>query len=302
MLSSHVLDLLQCPSCEDSKLEIGSDRRPSLVCVGCEQRFPIVDGIIDMTPPQKTPAPGNYRTETLFNLIAGVYDLVLPMMSLGVWRCSPLRYIDMANQAVGRANGGVMLAAPVGTGSPLDKVLAPYHDLKVIGIDQSWKMLRKAKKRFEDTDHDVQLIRASFQHLPFRDGVMQSIHSLNGIHTFEQRMTTLREFARCLEDDGFLGGSALVRGQEGVADTLLDRYERYGVYPLLRTAEFLTRELGEAPFRDVHFATYGAVMFFSGMKQREDAALESIEPRPASPEPASPEPQTTKQSQSVESA
>jgi ubiquinone/menaquinone biosynthesis C-methylase UbiE len=243
--------------------------------LGCEQRFPIVDGIIDMTPPQKTPAPGNYRTETLFNLIAGFYDLVLPMMSLGVWRCSPLRYIDMANQAVGRANGGVLLAAPVGTGSPLDKVLASYHDLTVIGIDQSWKMLRKAKERFDKTDHDIQLIRASFQHLPFRGGVIQSIHSLNGIHTFDKRMTTLREFARCLDENGFLGGSALVRGQEGVADTLLDRYERYGVYPLLRTAEFLTRELGEAPFCDVHFATYGAVMFFSGMKQQLGKELDT---------------------------
>lgn len=267
MLSSSVLELLQCPSCGDPHLQIGSDRRPALVCVGCDGRYPIVDGIVDMTPPEKMPAPGNYRTETLFNLIAGVYDAVLPLMSLGVWRCSPLRYVDMANQAVGRANGGVLLAAPVGTGAPLEKVLAPYHDLTVIGVDQSWKMLRKAASRFEDIDHDVLLIRASFQHLPLRDGVVQSVHSLNGIHTFENRVATLREFARCMTEEGFLTGSALVRGQEGVADTLLDRYERYGVYPLLRTAEFLARELEEAPFKDVHFATYGAVMFYSGLKK-----------------------------------
>lgn len=267
MVSKSVLEYLQCPSCADPNLQIGSDRRPALVCVGCEQRFPIVDGIVDMTPPEKAPAPGNYRTETLFNLIAGVYDLVLPMMSLGVWRCSPLRYVDMANQAAGRANGGVLLAAPIGTGSPIDRVLAPYHDLTVIGIDQSWKMLRKAARRFEDSKHDVHLIRASFQHLPLRDGAVQSVHSLNGIHTFENRPATLREFARCLDADGFLTGSALVRGQEGVADTLLDRYERYGVYPLLRTPEFLARELQEGPFDDVHFATYGAVMFYSAMKK-----------------------------------
>ncbi len=267
MISRSVLELLQCPSCADPRLQIGSDRRPALVCAGCEQRFPIVDGIVDMTPPEKMPAPGNYRTETLFNLIAGVYDMVLPLMSLGVWRCSPLRYVDMANQAVGRANGGVLLAAPIGTGSPLDKVLAPYHKLTVIGIDQSWKMLRKAKRRFEDTDHDIHLIRASFQHLPLRDGVVDSVHSLNGIHTFENRLATLRDFSRCMKEDGFLTGSALIRGQEGVADTLLDRYERYGVYPLLRTAEFLARELEEAPFDAVNFATYGAVMFYSGSKK-----------------------------------
>ncbi len=272
MLSRSILELLQCPSCGDSHLQIGSDRRPALVCAGCEQRFPIVDGIIDMTPPDKMPAPGNYRTETLFNLIAGVYDLVAPVMSLGVWRCSPLRYVDMANQAVGRGNGGVLVAAPVGTGAPLDRVLADYHDVTVIGVDQSWKMLRKAARRFEGSDHDVHLIRASFQHMPFRDGAVDSLISFNGLHTFENRPQTLREFGRCLRDDGFMTGSALVRGQEGVADTLLDRYERYGVYPLLRTPEFLTRELREAPFHDVHFATYGAVMFYSAAKGEEKAA------------------------------
>lgn len=272
MMSQSILELLECPSCSHPHLQIGSDRRPALVCEKCQQRYPIVDGIVDMTPPEKTPAPGNYRTETLFNLIAGVYDLVAPMMSLGVWRCSPLRYVDMANQAVGRGNEGVLVAAPIGTGSPLDRVLAPYHDLTLIGVDQSWKMLRKAAKRFEDSEQDVLLIRASFQHMPFRDGAVDSLISFNGLHTFENRPQTLREFGRCLHPDGFMTGSALVRGQEGVADTLLDRYERYGVYPLLRTPEFLARELDEAPFDDVHFATYGAVMFYSAAKQASPAA------------------------------
>jgi ubiquinone/menaquinone biosynthesis C-methylase UbiE len=271
---------LECPSCNDPNLKVGSARRPALVCSGCDQYFPVVDGIIDMTPSDRNPAPGNYRTETLFNLIAGVYDLVAPMMSLGVWRCSPLRYVDMSNQAVGRGNHGVLVAAPIGTGAQLDRVLAPYHDLTVIGVDQSWKMLRKAAKRFEDTGQKVQLIRADFQHLPFRDGVVDSLISFNGLHTFEDRTRTLQEFGRCLRDDGFMTGSALVRGQEGVADTLLDRYERYGVYPLLRTAEFLTRELREGPFRDVHFATYGAVMFYSALKNelaRRTARDQSVE-------------------------
>ncbi len=272
MLSNSLLDLLQCPSCEDPRLELGSDRRPALVCVGCEQRFPIIDGIPDMTPPQKMPAPGDYRTETLFNLIAGVYDLVAPLMSLGVWRCSPLRYVDMANQAVGRANGGVLVAAPIGTGVPLDRVLAGYHDVTVIGVDRSWKMLRKAARRFEKSGHQIQLIRASVEHLPFRDGVVQSIHSPNGLHAFSDRPATLDEFGRCLSDGGFLTGSALVRGQEGVADTLLDRYERYGVYPLLRTAELLARELEHAPFEQVNFSTYGAVMFYSGLRAKLEQA------------------------------
>jgi ubiquinone/menaquinone biosynthesis C-methylase UbiE/uncharacterized protein YbaR (Trm112 family) len=286
MLSKTILDLLQCPSCGDLHLQIGSGRRPALVCLGCQRCFPIVDGILDMTPPDKVSAPGNYRTETLSNLIAGVYDLVVPLMSLGVWRCSPLRYVDMANHAVGRANGGLLVAAPIGTGAPLDRVLADYHDLTIIGVDNSWKMLKKASKRFASCGKRIQLIRTSFEHLPFRDGVVQSLYSPNGLHAFGDRVATLQEFARCLDEDGFLAGSALVRGQEGVADTLLDRYERYGVYPLLRTAEFLASELREAPLDEIHFATYGAVMFYSALgAERSDQSLDSVE-RAATPSSA----------------
>lgn len=266
MLSKSTLDLLACPSCNHAPLQVGSARRPALVCAPCEQSFPIVDGIIDMTPSERNAAPGNYRTETLFNLIAGVYDMVAPLMSMGVWRCDPLRYVDMSNQAIGRGNHGVLVAAPIGTGMPMDRVLAPYHDLTIIGVDQSWKMLRKAQRRFADTGQKVLLIRADFEQLPFRDGVVDSLISFNGLHTFADRTRTLREFGRCLRADGFMTGAALVRGQEGVADTLLDRYERYGVYPLLRTAEFLTRELREGPFQEVRFATYGAVMFYSALR------------------------------------
>lgn len=273
MLSKSILDLLECPTCKNAHLQMGSDRRPALVCNDCEQHFPIVDGIVDMTPSERNPAPGNYRTETLFNLIAGIYDLVAPIMSLGVWRCDPLRYVDMSNQAIGRGNHGVLVAAPIGTGMPMDRVLAPYHDLTMIGVDQSWKMLRKAQARFAESGQKVQLIRADFQQLPFRDRVIDSLISFNGLHTFSDRTRTLSEFGRCLASDGFMTGAALVRGQEGVADTLLDRYERYGVYPLLRTAEFLTRELREGPFQDVRYATYGAVMFYSALRNGvEDTA------------------------------
>lgn len=282
MLAKSILDMLACTSCRRGGLRLGSGRRPALICDACGHYFPVVDGIIDMTATDQTPAPGTYRTETLYNLIAGVYDMVAPVMSLGVWRCSPLRYVDMSNVALGRANPGVLLAAPIGTGMPLDRVLAPYHDLTVIGIDQSWKMLRKAAKRFEGSAHRVQLIRADFEHLPLRDGVVDSLISFNGLHTFDDRARALDEFARCLRSGGFMTGSALVRGQEGVADTLLDRYERYGVYPLLRTPEFLARELQGGPFTDVSFATYGAVMFYSALKNAQyEAYLDSREPREA---------------------
>jgi ubiquinone/menaquinone biosynthesis C-methylase UbiE/uncharacterized protein YbaR (Trm112 family) len=263
MISPHVFDCLRCPACSDDALHLGSGRRPDIVCDACGHAYPIIDGIADMKSPDSAPDPGEYRTETLFNLIAGVYDMVAPVMSLGVWRCSPLRYVDLQNQALGRANGGVLIAAPIGTGVVLNSVLAEYHDITIIGIDQSWKMLRQARERFEDTSHDLQLVRADYGSLPLGDDVADVVQSLNGLHTFTDRNAILSEFVRCLRPEGLLTGSALVRGQEMMADTVLDRYERYGVYPLLRTAEFLRREIAEQPLEELNFETHGAVMFYS---------------------------------------
>lgn len=269
MFPPEVFDCLCCPSCRANNLELGSGRRPEVVCQSCDHAYPIVDGITTMKAADSAPAPGQYRTETLFNLIAGVYDVVAPAMSLGVWRCSPLRYVDIQNQALGRANHGSLVAAPIGTGVVLSKALADYHDITIIGVDQSWNMLQQAKERFEDTQHDVHLFRADYDNLPLRDDVADVVQSLNGLHTFTDRDAALSEFVRCLKPRGLLTGSALVRGQENMADTVLDRYERYGVYPLLRTAEFLRREICEQPVHELNFETHGAVMFYSA-----DAAAE----------------------------
>lgn len=268
MINHDILALLRCPACHHPELHVGSGRRPELVCEGCQARYPIVDGIIDMMPRQSAPEPGYYRTETLFNLIAGVYDLVAPVMSMGIWRCSPLRYIDSENRALGRANGGVYLAAPIGTGIVLDQVLTDYHDVTVIGVDQSWKMLRKAKQRLADHDQPVHLIRGTATNLPLRDDTVDSVQSVNGLHTFSDRKAAITEFIRCLHPDGFLSGTALVRGEQGIADRLLDRYERYGVYPLLRTPEFLTQELDGQRLEHLHYETHGAVMFYTAQASR----------------------------------
>jgi uncharacterized protein YbaR (Trm112 family) len=115
MITKEVLDILRCPACFHPELHLGSSRRPHLECGSCQTAYPIVDGIPDLVAPDTAPPPGTYRTETVTNVIAGVYDFVAPLMSMGIWRCSPLRYIDSENRALGRARGGIYLEAPVGT-------------------------------------------------------------------------------------------------------------------------------------------------------------------------------------------
>lgn len=267
MISRQFLELLACPVCEGHKLNLGTGRRPGLVCESCQAHYPIVDGIVDMMPPNRAIQPGQYRTETLFDLISGVYDVVAPAMSVGIWHCSPLRYVDQENRAVGRANGGVLLKAPIATGIVIDKVLAPYHDVAILGVDSSWKMLRKAKKRLEGHGHPFLLLRADMTRLPLRDQCVDGVQSVNGLHTFVERQKVVAEWLRVARVGATISGSSLIRGQEGTADAALDRFEQYGVYPLLRSGRFLVEELRSSGVDDVHHETYGAVLFFSGEKK-----------------------------------
>jgi uncharacterized protein YbaR (Trm112 family)/SAM-dependent methyltransferase len=264
MISSSLLAMLRCPQCHHEELALGSKRLPTLDCPSCKTQYPIVDGIPDLIPPRETPEPGVYRTETLLNLVAGVYHLGAPVLSLAVWRCPPLRWVDSENRALGRANGGVYLRAPLSTGLVLDKVTASYHDVTILGVDRSWNMLRQAKKRLAHLKQPVHLLRADYENLPLRPGVVDSMQSFNGLQTFLNRQATLSEFKRCLKQGGFLSGSALVRGQEYIADATLDRLEQSGIYPMLRAPEFLLHDLEAADFLELRHELHGAIMFFTG--------------------------------------
>lgn len=273
MISARTLALMRCPHCHHAELRLGSQRLPALWCTGCEARYPIVDGIPDMIPPSEAPEPGTYRTETLANLLAGISDAGAPLLSATLWQCSPLRWVDSENRALGRANGGVYLRAPMGTGMLLEHALADYHDLQIVGIDRSWNMLRKAQRRLAASGRRVQLMRAEWTHLPLRDGVVDSIQSLNGLQIFGRRVDSLRELRRCLRAGGHISGSALIRGQKALTDAVLERLERYGVYPMLRTPEFLLQDLHAAALQGVHYETRGAVMFFGGSIEKQEAPV-----------------------------
>lgn len=274
MIRKELLDRLRCTVCREGALVIGAGRRPDLRCSACDASFPIVDGIPDLIPPDVTARPGDYRADTLHELIAGVYDVTAPVMSLAVWHCSPLRLVDVEHRAIGRANpGGVYLRAPMGTGVILEKVLAPYHDVTIIGVDSSWKMLRRARKRFGDRVH---LVRAVCDRLPLRDGVVDSIQSFNGLHAFTDRAAAIAEFERVSQPGAYLSGTALIRNQELLADVVLDRYERWGILPMLRTAEFLVGEMKQCGLENVRFETHGAVLFFSAGTAEASAAHSAL--------------------------
>jgi ubiquinone/menaquinone biosynthesis C-methylase UbiE/uncharacterized protein YbaR (Trm112 family) len=269
MIPKSVLDMMQCAACGHPDLGVGTRRQPELVCEGCAERYPFVDGIVDMVPRSAVQKYRYYRTDTLLNLTAPVYDMAAPMMSLAIWQCPPMRFVDAAHRALGRAKGGVYLECPVSTGLVLGHVDPRQADGPVLGIDSSWKMLKRAQARFASQGlvDRVTLLRADPEHMPLRGQSVRSLQSPNGLHCFHDRTQVLREFDRVLEVGGFFSGSTLVRGQGALADAILDTYEHYGVFPMLRSRAYVIQELEERlGYPKIRHETYGATLFFSGNK------------------------------------
>jgi ubiquinone/menaquinone biosynthesis C-methylase UbiE len=113
----------------------------------------------------------------------------------------------------------------------------------------------------------VTLLRCDPANLPFADDAIRSLQSPNGLHAFHDRTAAMREFERVIEPGGNLSGSVLIRGQRQVADALLATYERYGVFPMLRSREFVIQEIKDnVGFPHLRHETYGAVLFFHAQK------------------------------------
>lgn len=268
MISSDVLELLWCAACADGALEVAAGMPSELVCEACGERYPVVDGIPDLVPRSASEKYRYYRTDTLRNLIAPLFDIGAPLMSMLLWQCPPLRYVDAHHRAVGRSAGGVYVECPVGTGLLLGHVRAEHLDGPFLCIDSSWSMLRRAQVRFakEGMQDRVTLLRADPEHLPLRAGVVRSLQSVNGLHGFHDRTGVLGEFDRVLEPGGHVAGSTLVRGGGPLADVILHWYEQYGVTAPLRSREYVIQELDEVLNYVFRHETYGSALFFSGRK------------------------------------
>jgi SAM-dependent methyltransferase len=264
MIPREIFEILVCPSCGADAIRIGGGRYPELECTSCEAVYPIVEGIPDLTPRRAGQPARHYRTEALYDAIAPIVDYVIPAVSLGLWKCPPLRYVDWCHRAFGRAQGGRLLVNPVGTGLLIKHVWGGYIDFPVVAVDTSWKMLKRAQARFERRGTGgITFIRAEPENLPFAEDSFSAVLSINGLNGFHDREAALGEMIRIARKDGVIAGSTLCRGLERAADRMLNQYERWGIYPILRSREYLVRELIEAfEVSDVTFETYGAAMFY----------------------------------------
>ncbi|EYF07576.1 2-heptaprenyl-1,4-naphthoquinone methyltransferase [Chondromyces apiculatus DSM 436] len=156
----------------------------------------------------------------MFDAIAARYDLMNRLLSMGLdqgWRREAVRSLELGS----RAPHGTVLDLATGTGD-LALAIADAHDVRVIGIDPSAKMLEvgKQKVRYAHLDHRVELRLGDAQALELEDQSVDGVTMAFGIRNVPDRPKALREMARVTRDGGRVAILELSEPRDGILSKL----------------------------------------------------------------------------------
>lgn len=220
------LDLLCCPACRGDLVHEGE----SLHCNACKFTFPIVDGIPVLFPcnvaAQMDKLFGRYwdspQRAELYHEVLETRDDIFNTHNLQGEIDGVIDYWDPAKL-------NVVLDAGCGNGRFLE--MLPPDSIKV-GLDASLNLLRITKQNGRG---DL-LVCGELEHLPFRDGVMDTVYSCRVIQHLRKQQQAVGELARVTRDQG---------------DMILELYNNWNlktIYKNIRMDPRL-RKAFNAPFR-----------------------------------------------------
>jgi demethylmenaquinone methyltransferase/2-methoxy-6-polyprenyl-1,4-benzoquinol methylase len=143
----------------------------------------------------------------MFNNIAGKYDLLNHLLSMGIdkgWRRKLIKYIQSGNPQK-------VLDLACGTG---DLTISLYKaGVEVIGVDIAEKMLDIAKIKTSKLNKKIvsktsvpypEYKLASAENIPLMENSVDAVTIAFGIRNFEDRSKSLSEIMRVLNDSGYL--------------------------------------------------------------------------------------------------
>jgi ubiquinone/menaquinone biosynthesis C-methylase UbiE len=119
----------------------------------------------------------------------------------------------------GEARGRPLLEIGVGTGKNL-----PYHPegTRSVAVDISPRMIQRAAEKAERLGHDVDLLLADAQHLPFRDGAFNAAAATFVFCSVPDPVLGLQEVRRVLGREGSLHLLEHVRSRNPIVGKLMD--------------------------------------------------------------------------------
>jgi ubiquinone/menaquinone biosynthesis C-methylase UbiE len=224
----ELTDILVCPKSGNS---LRFDNDDSVVRVeGCDAVYPVIDGVIDFCDPEPD------RISASYNKIAYRYDAYITNSTLFMKICNRIvwgttddtsYYMDTFLSNLPTEFDGVLLDVPVGTGVFTSSLYARYPNATIIGVDSSMGMLQEAKNRFDKEGlKNIRLIRADATYLPVRDGVVDLVLFMNGLHVFPDKRGAIAEMGRVLRKQGMLAACGYVKGFSKRSDWVVRHFLR----------------------------------------------------------------------------
>ena len=189
-------------------------------------------GYQDVSPEEKTE-----KVTAVFESVAGKYDVMNDVMSLGMHRLWKRQFIHLANI---RPHFQVLdLAA--GTGD-ISTLIVPKFDKKgsVILCDPNGAMLEEGRRRMVDKGllNNLHYVQAMGESLPFPDAHFDRVMIAFGLRNFTDKDKALREIFKLLKP----GGQLLVLEFSKPQQWMQDAYDVYSFKFLPKMGEVIAKD------------------------------------------------------------
>ena len=150
-------------------------------------RYRIRDGIPVFVEEVSGP---NRKYQTMYDRLAPGYDFAEHayrwLLRKADFRTEYIRELEIPA-------GGRVLEVSVGTGANLC-YLRP--DIEFFGLDLSWGMLSKCVRNLKKWNRSARLFQGEAEHLPFCDGIFDSVFHVGGINFFNDKTQAIEEMIR----------------------------------------------------------------------------------------------------------
>ena len=194
LILDHILDLLVCPLCRNSLIQVSNNL---LQCSKCKHKYSIKNDVIDLLPAVLVKGSDRRWMDFYDKTAENYYRLfhkIIPLITLGLEDRLRRKWVDK----LGIKQGDIVLDVSTGTGKNIPFLLKKVGDKGLVfGIDISINMLHYAysmisKKKW----NNVVLIRANASYLPFKDNIFDAVFHVGGINTFEEKEKAVEEMIR----------------------------------------------------------------------------------------------------------
>lgn len=268
---NQISGLLMCPKTRQS---LKVDRQRGIAVTADEKiKYPIIDGIIDFCSEdnQKTCIAKSYDT------VSSSYDKLLTnatfltrMYNKIVWGLYDTDYVDDLLSLFPPANNKVILDVPVGTGVfTLDLYKKIAKSSRIIVLDYSMGMLRKAKERYEKSGiHNIIYIHGDIGRLPLSDDSVDVFLTMNGYHAFPEKEKALHETVRVIKSGSAVLGCFYIKDKRRLTDFVINHvYKQLGSFtPPFYSFEEI-KEQWSKYFEFKQCNNVKSIVYFSGIRK-----------------------------------